>query len=224
MVCSTIFAAEADFTDTYEIDMVYVKGGTFTMGCTSNQGTSGTPSYWRGDSLPVERVKVSDAQEFITRLNERTGKNYRLPTEAEWEYAARGGSKSRGYKYSGSDIISEVAWYTGNGGGATHPVGTRKANELGIYDMSGNVSEWVNDLYGDYSGVSQTNPKGSEFGIAHGVKPTKPPTHFFIFWSRLNRGGGWNAPARGVRVSNRFNFGTDDARNNIGFRLALDSK
>jgi len=140
-------------------------------------------------------------------MNERTGKNYRLPTEAEWEYAARGGNQSRGYRYSGSDIIGEVAWHTGNSGSATHPVGTRKANELGIYDMSGNVAEWVNDLYGDYEGVSQNNPKGSFAGP-----------------SRVYRGGSWNHAARSARVSYRFNFSPGDSRSSIGFRLALDSK
>ena len=122
------------------------------------------PSNFKGDNLPVEQISWNDCQEFLSKLNNITGKTFRLPTEAEWEYAARGGNKSRGYQYSGSNNLSDVAWYRDNSGSKIHPVGSKQANELGIYDMSGNVSEWCQDRYGDYSKSSQTNPKGSTSG------------------------------------------------------------
>jgi len=112
----------------------------------------------------VEYVSWNDCQEFIGKLNARTGMRFRLPTEAEWEYAARGGSRSKGYKYAGSDNLDEVGWYDENSGFHTHPVGEKKANELGLYDMSGNVSEWCQDWYGDYSSEAQTNPTGPQSG------------------------------------------------------------
>ena len=119
------------------------------------------PSYYSGyPQRPVEYVSLNDCQEFITKLNQLTGKNFRLPTEAEWEYAARGGNKSKGYKYSGSNTIDNVAWYTSNSGSETHDVKTKQANELGIYDMSGNVYEWCQDWYDSYSSGSQTDPTG----------------------------------------------------------------
>ena len=122
------------------------------------------PSCFKGDDLPVERVSWKDCQAFIRKLNEQTGLTFRLPTEAEWEYTARGGRLSRGYKYSGSDNIGKVAWYDGNSGYKTHPVGRKRANELGLYDMSGNVEEWCSDWYGDYSSDSQLNPTGPSSG------------------------------------------------------------
>ena len=109
------------------------------------------------------KVSWNDCQEFIKKLNALTGKNFRLPTEAEWEYAARGGKKSRGYKYSGSNNIDDVAWYPENSSG-THPVKAKQSNELGIYDMSGNVDEWCQDWYGRYSSDAQTNPTGPNSG------------------------------------------------------------
>jgi len=224
------------------IEMILVRGGTFMMGCTPEQGGecddsekpahevtlsdyyigkypvtqaqwkavmgNNNPSYFKGDDLPVEQVTWNDAQEFIKKLNQNTGKNYRLPTEAEWEYAARGGIQSRGYKYSGSDDLEDVAFYRDNSGDKTHPVGTKKANELGIYDMTGNVWEWVNDRYGGYGTGSQTNPKGTTSGS-----------------DRVFRGGGWDSyRAGGTRVSFRFFYGTSIRNNNLGFRLASSSK
>ena len=162
------------------------------------------PSYFKGDNLPVEKVSWNDCQEFISKLNSLTGRKFRLPTEAEWEYAARGGKKRRGYQYSGSSNITDVAWYDGNSGSKPHPVGTKQANELGIYDVSGNVYEWCLDWYGSYSSSSQTNPTGADSGS------------FRVF-----RGGGWGIYARGCRLSYRYIFTPDDRRSYLGLRLAL---
>lgn len=180
-------------------DMVYVEGGTFTMGATSEQGSDASPnekpihqvtlsgfyiskyevtqalwlavmgrnpSEFKGNmNCPVENVSWNDCQDFINRLNRMTGRRFRLPTEAEWEYAARGANRSRGYKYSGSDDLGSVAWYTDNSGGTTHPVGQKLPNELGLYDMSGNVREWCQDWFGSYSSDTQTNPTGPTMGF-----------------------------------------------------------
>ena len=215
-------------------EMVYVEGGTFTMGDTFGGGNSderpthsvtlspfyigkyevtqaqwksvmgNNPSNFKGDNLPVENVSWNDIQEFIRKLNAKTGKKYRLPTEAEWEYAARGGRKSQGYEYSGSNDIDAVAWYYYNSNDKTHPVGQKQPNELGIYDMTGSVWEWCADWRGSYSGWSQTNPTGPSSGS-----------------SRVLRGGCWYNYASRCRVlyragddpSNRFNY--------CGFRLVL---
>ncbi|MDR0311124.1 MAG: formylglycine-generating enzyme family protein [Acidobacteriota bacterium] len=231
-----VSAAEADFLESqYGIDMAYVRGGTFMMGCTQEQESDcydyekqarqvtvsdfyigkyevtqaqwkavmeNNPSHFKGDNLPVENISWDDAQEFIKKLNAATGMGYRLPTEAEWEYAARGGGQSRGYKYSGSDDAGEVAWYEGNSENSTHPVGTKKGNELGIHDMSGNVWEWVSDLYENHGGAQQADGEG--------------PFHVI-------RGGGWGSYARGVRVSNYYNNGAGNRYRILGFRIALNS-
>ncbi|MDD3153085.1 MAG: SUMF1/EgtB/PvdO family nonheme iron enzyme, partial [Bacteroidales bacterium] len=141
---------------------------------------------------------------FILKLNAKTGKTFRLPTEAEWEYAARGGNKSNGYKYSGGNILVHVAWCNDNSNSKAHTVGTRRANELGIYDMSGNVLEWCSDWYGSYSSGSQTNPTGPSSGSI-----------------RVLRGGSWSSSARYCRVSNRYCDGPDSRNSNYGFRLIL---
>lgn len=122
------------------------------------------PSHFKNDNLPVENVSWNDCQEFLSKLNSITGKTFSLPTEAEWEYAARGGKKGRGYQYSGSNKLSDVAWYYKNSKKKTHPVGLKQANELGIYDMSGNVWEWCQDWYDKYSSSSQINPIGTTSG------------------------------------------------------------
>ena len=122
------------------------------------------PSYFKGDNLPVAKVSWDDCQKFISKLNSLTGQNFRLPTEAEWEFAARGGNNSNHYQYSGSNELGDVAWHDGNSGGKTHVVATKQPNELGIYDMNGNVSEWCSDWYGNYSSSSQTNPTGPNSG------------------------------------------------------------
>ena len=162
------------------------------------------PSYFKGARRPVEQVSWEDCQDFIRRLNSLTGRNFRLPTEAEWEYAARGGNRSNGYKYAGGSSIGDVAWYTDNSSSTTHDVGTKRANELGLYDMSGNVWEWCQDWYGSYSSGSQTNPRGASSGSY-----------------RVNRGGCWATIARGCRVSNRCNDTLTSRNGSLGMRLAL---
>jgi len=122
------------------------------------------PSTTKGDDLPVHNISWLNAQEYITKLNAITGKNYRLPTEAEWEYAARGGNQSNGYKYSGGDDADLVAWHAGNSNNTIHPVGDKKSNELGIHDMSGNVWEFCSDYYSFYTDLPLDNPTGPTNG------------------------------------------------------------
>ena len=175
------------------------------------------PSKFKGDNLPVEQVSWNDCQKFINKLNSITGKTFRLPTEAEWEYAARGGNKSRGYQYSGSNDILDVAWFTDrsndlldvfwsshNIGDVTHAVGTKLPNELGIYDMSGNVWEWCQDLYGKYNSSSQVNPTGANSG-----------SH------RVLRGGGCRSGAWICRSSCRDGYEPDVRLSDLGLRLVL---
>ena len=167
------------------------------------------PSWFKGNNRrPVENVSWDDCQKFIKELNRLTGKKFRLPTEAEWEYAARGGkySKDYVYKYSGSNNADEVAWYGSNSGSKTHPVKTKKANELGLYDMSGNVYEWCNDWYNQnyYRNSPQTNPTGPSEG-----------------GSRVLRGGRGDCGDRDVRVSNRGRFTPVNRGRYVGLRLAL---
>ena len=162
------------------------------------------PSNFKGDDLPVEQVSWDDCQTFISKLNALTGKRFRLPTEAEWEFAARGGNKSCGYQYSGGDELSEVAWFVGNSGERTHAVGTKIANELSIYDMSGNVCEWCSDNYVAYSSDSQVNPSSSGSGA-----------------NRSFRGGSWINRNRKCRVSNRFSVDFNNRYDGLGLRLAL---
>ena len=163
------------------------------------------PSEFKGDlRRPVEQVSWRDCQEFISKLNELTGKRFRLPTEAEWEYAARGGNQSRGYKYSGSKDPGSVAWYSDNSGRTTHPVGQKSPNALGLYDMSGNVFEWCQDCHRWYSKDPQTNPTGPESGS-----------------DRVLRGGGWKLYAEWCRVSCRSLGSPMDRSDDLGLRLAL---
>ena len=160
--------------------------------------------YGEGDSYPMYYVSWDDVQKFISRLNKATGKRYRLPTEAEWEYAARGGAHSKDYKYSGSNKLDKVAWFEDNSDEQTHPVGTKKANELGIHDMSGNVFEWCQDRHGRYSGSFQRNPKGANTGH-----------------DRVNRGGSCYARAYHCRVAYRFCSSPDFRAVTLGFRVVL---
>ena len=162
------------------------------------------PSYFTGNTQrPVEQVSWDDCQTFISKLNALTGENFRLPTEAQWEFAARGGYKSRGYLYSGGNSLGEVAWYGENSGNKTHAVKTKSPNELGLYDMSGNVYEWCQDWYRNYSSAPVTNPTGPASGDY-----------------RVYRGGGWVNIAMGCRAARR-NYVTPSYRNyHLGVRLA----
>ena len=236
--------AQDDYTvNGVTFKMVYVEGGTFTMGCTSEQDgdcdsdetpvhsvtlsdyyigeTEVTQELWKavmetnpssftGDSLPVETVSWDDCQQFIQKLNAQVegqlpaGFHFALPTEAQWEYAARGGRNSKSYKYSGSNTIGNVSWNFYSIDFATHPVKTKVANELGVYDMSGNVWEWCTDWYDSYSSSPQTNPAGPNSGSY-----------------RVRRGGSWDINARHCRVAERGNSTPDSRIINVGFRLSL---
>ena len=216
-----------------EFAMIAVEGGTFQMG--SNSGESyekpvhqvtlnsfsigqtevtqelweavmgSNPSYFKGPKLPVESVSWNACQTFITKLNQLTGQQFRLPTEAEWEYAARGGNQSKGYTYSGSNNIDEVAWSYENSSRKTHDVATKAPNELGLYDMSGNVWEWCQDWYGSdyYSSSPINNPIGPSSGSY-----------------RVRRGGSWGNFATFCRVAYRGHNDPTDADIFYGFRLA----
>ncbi len=241
-----------DFTETafgINMRMVYVEGGTFTMGCTGEQGSDceddespnrqttvssyyigmlevtqsqwekvmgtsiyqqqskadASKTYGTGADYPMYYVSWEEAKEFCTRLSRQTGRNYTLPTEAEWEYAARGGKKNEGTKYSGGWSVGDVAWYDGNSGSSTHPCGTKRPNALGIYDMSGNVWEWCEDWYGSkYLQYDNNNPKGASSGSC-----------------RVLRGGSWSYGARNCRVSDRINSAPGNRNDDDGFRVVL---
>ena len=169
------------------------------------------PSYSKRDNLPVEQVSWHDCQTFIEKLNsllsnELGGKHFALPTEAQWEFAARGGNQSQGYKYAGNNEIDDVAWYSDNSGFRSHPVAKKQPNELGLYDMSGNVWEWCQDWYGNYSSDAQTNPNGPADGE-----------------SRVKRGGGWGDCHFYCRVASRDYNEPDYSNNDLGLRLCLIS-
>lgn len=213
-------------------NMVFVEGGTFTMGDNWEEADDderpvhnvtlssfsigkyevtqeeweavmgSNPSGYKGAKRPVETVTWTDCQKFIKKLNSKTGKNFRLPTEAEWEFAAKGGNKSRGFMYAGYIGIDQVAWYEGNSDNQSHVVGTKSPNELGIYDMTGNVWEWCQDWYGEYSNESQTNPTGPASGEY-----------------RVGRGGSLVSPAPNCRVTYRAIFSPDSCGNLLGLRL-----
>ncbi len=217
------------------IEMVYVPGGKFKMGCNIG-GSDESPvhevvlddfyigkyevtqhqwrmimdqdtnkCYFEGcDSCPVERVSWYNVMEFIEKLNEKTQMNYRLPTEGEWEYAARGGPISKGYKYSGSNNDVSVAWKVGISSAKTHPIGRKKPNELGIYDMSGNVFEWCADWYS--STWYQVSPDSNPGGPAEGTY-------------RVIRGGSWFYDYAGLRVADRESANPTYRYGYVGFRL-----
>ncbi|MDD6783787.1 MAG: bifunctional serine/threonine-protein kinase/formylglycine-generating enzyme family protein [Prevotellaceae bacterium] len=179
---------------------------TAVMGNTVEQiaEANGRETWGVGKDYPTYDISWNDCQEFISKLNSLTGQKFRLPTEAEWEYAARGGNKSKGYQYSGSNNFDDVAWYGYNSVDKTHPVKTKQPNELGIYDMSGNVSEWCQDRYGSYSSGSQTNPKGPSTGS-----------------DRVIRGGSLGSFARDCRSAYRYNCTPGDRYPDLGLRLVL---
>ncbi len=239
--------------DPFYGEMILVKGGTFQMGSNKSRDEQpihsvtlnsfyigkhpvtqkqwkaimgDNPSAFKGDDLPVERVSWNDIQEFLKKLNAKyPGKNYRLPTEAEWEYAARGGNLSKGYEYSGSDTIDEVAWYWENSGDKrlsgewdynklmanrcqTHPVGQKKPNELGIYDMSGNVFEWCEDTWHDnYNGA----PKDGSAWVDNKSS------------LRVHRGGSWSGGERFCRIAHRLTYSPGTGGISLGFRLIASS-
>ena len=227
-------------------NMVFVKGGTFLMGATSNMGADaediekpshqvqlsafyiskyevtqeeweavmGTnPSEQKGGHLPVVKVSWDDCQTFINKLNTLTGKHYRLPTEAEWEYAARDGELQSGYKYAGNNGIENVAWYGDNSDDELHDVGTSHANTLGLYDMSGNVYEWCNDVPRWYGDKKEVNPQG---GSKDDPKIGK---------YRVVRGGSFVTDAKKCRVSYRlFVTSTNTSYIDVGLRLACDTE
>ena len=161
------------------------------------------PSKFKGDNRPVEMINWDDCQKFISKLSYMTGRNFRLPTEAEWEFAARGGNKSRGYQYSGSDNLEEVAWFGKNSRKKTHPVGTKQANELGIYDMAGNVWELCQDWNGKYPSTPLVDPTGPNSGSY-----------------RVCRGGSWYHSYRHCHSSFRINSGSEKSEK-CGLRIVL---
>ena len=163
------------------------------------------PSNFKGETLPVNCVSWLDCKKFIEKLNLLVGKNFRLPTEAEWEYAARGGKYSQGYRYSGSDILTEVAWCKENSNSTTHPVGTKKANEINLYNMSGNVIEWCQDDQRTYQNMLETNPCG-------------PLDNTF---SHSARGGSWYYAERYCRLSCRYKIISGRVSSSMGLRLVL---
>ena len=233
-----------ELTDSISIEMVFVRGGTFTMGSNSARGLKvnyeasqpehqvsvadyfigryevtqaqwdivmdGRPSHFAGDSLPVEQVSWDDAQQFCAMLSQITGRRFRLPTEAEWEYAARGGDRSQGYTFAGSNDREDVAWYCVNSGGCTHRVGQRQPNELGLYDMSGNVAEWCIDWMSPYAdmigdGGTLANPRGPAGGD-----------------SRVLRGGHYNSTSPCCTVYDRGWYLPSGRYEFYGLRLVMD--
>ncbi len=217
-----------------QIEMVWVEGGTFQMGRNSSsddeqpvhsvtldgyyigkyevtqalwQAVMGSnPSKFKGNNNPVEQVTWGDCQLFVSMLNQLTGRHFALPTEAQWEYAARGGNKSNGYRYSGGNKVDDVAWYNGNSKYSTYPVGQKAPNELGIYDMSGNVWEWCEDWYAEdfYSKSSSHNPVNSRNASY-----------------RVLRGGSWNYNAEDCRVAIRGDYTPPYRGDRLGLRLVL---
>lgn len=234
----TEYGYERDFKTLF-CEMISVKGGSFQMGSDAeekqkpehtvklsdfeigrNEVTQGqwenvmgsNPSRFQGYNLPVEKVSWEDIERFLIKLNADTGENFRLPTEAEWEYAARGGEAQRSYSYSGSNAISDVAWYSNNSSSTTHRVRYKRANNIPqaadaekkyTYDMSGNVSEWCSDWYAPYDISKTDNPVGPASGIV-----------------RVVRGGSWDDYPNPCKVKSREFFAPNTRSDKIGFRLA----
>ena len=228
---------DVDAAEEIIASMVFVEGGTFQMGATSEQASEAdgdekpvhsvtvsdfymgktevtqrqwkaimgsNPSGFEGDDLPVENVSWNDCQEFVQKLNQLTGKTFRLPTEAEWEYAARGGKYHSGYKYAGSNDINYVAWCFSNSGSKTHAVATKQPNALGLYDMSGNVWEWCSDYYGGYTSGNSDNPTGPATGT-----------------KRVVRGGSFSYESDFCRCKARNSLPEKNQSVSVGLRLAV---
>lgn len=226
-----------ELSDKISIDLIYVEGGSFLMGDDSSKYDNEKPAHkvvlnslyvgkyqvtqnlWKaimgqnpsalkGERRPVESISWNDTKRFIRKLNSITGRVFRLPTEAEWEYAARGGIYSQGYSYAGSDKLEQVGWYAKNSNDELHEVGLKLRNELGIYDLSGNLWEWCeDDYYHNYNGIPED---GSAF---MGSRDRG--------WYRIIRGGSYlNAPAY-CRPSTRSKSTPENRSRDIGFRLAL---
>ena len=191
-------AHEVTLTDSYYMCQTEVSQALWQAVMGSN------PSHFKGDSKPVEQVSWDDCQEFLRRLNAATGKTFRLPTEAEWEFAARGGNRSRQYQFSGSDAWDAVVWCIPNSSKTTHDVRSKQTNELGLYNMSGNVSEWCSDWYGDYGNAAQTNPTGAATGTA-----------------RVYRGGSWETFDAAGRVTFRQSQKPEWGFWSLGLRLVI---
>jgi formylglycine-generating enzyme required for sulfatase activity len=232
--CPQVFGKGSNGCEISEPEMVFVEGGTFAMGSefgdpdeipvhtvtltSFNIGKfeltqaqwkavmGSNPSYFSGcDNCPVENVSWNDVQQYISILNSQTGKGYRLPTEAEWEYAAKGGLASKSYTFSGSNNLGSVAWYSDNSSSKTHPAGGKQANELGIYDMNGNADEWCQDWYGRYDSISRwLNPTGVSSGAY-----------------RVCRGNSWAGGAMASSTSHRAGDYQDGRKKDLGFRLVL---
>ena len=199
------FSADSDESPMHEVvlDSFFLGETEVTKAIFDVVMGNGNDNTERPDN-PQSSVSWYDCHEMIWKLNLLTGRNFRLPTEAEWEFAARGGIKGKGYRYAGSDNVDDVAWHEGNSENMSHPVGQKQPNELGLYDMSGNLAEWCEDIYGDYDETSQTNPKGASTGAY-----------------RVMRGGSWGFTAQRCRVTKR-ECANPDARNSCyGLRLAL---
>ena len=189
----------------FSIGKFEVTVGQYKAFCTATgRPLPETPSWGWNDKHPMAMVNYNDCVAYCNWLGEEYGGNWRLPTEAEWEYAARGGNKSKGYLYSGSNDPDMAGWYADNSAGQTNSVGRKSSNELGIYDMSGNVWEWCKDWYGPYTTEAQTNPRGSTTGS-----------------NRMLRGGGWNGDASRMRVTDRGTYEPTLRMNNSGFRVVL---
>lgn len=208
---SFLMGATPEQIDSYDVEKPVhrVSLSTFYIGETLvtqalwKEGMGDNPSNCKGDTLPVDTVSWEDCQEFLKQINSKTRKNFRLPTEAEWEFAARGGRNSQGYRYAGSNNLGDVAWFAENSGGKTHSVKGKQPNELGLYDMMGNVWEWCHDWEAGYDNSPQTNPKGPSSGS-----------------NRVLRGYSWmNEGIRGLSV--RHSWSPDHRSKYYGFRLAL---
>ena len=214
-----------------EYNLLYVQGGVYDMGNTEidkkrvtvkgfymgetevtqalwKEVMGSNPSHFKGDNLPVESVSWNDCQEFIQKLNAKTGKKFRLPTEAEWEFAARGGLKTKGYEYAGSNTLDDVAWYYNNCGSLTqsretrtHSVKSKHANELGLYDMTGNVWEWCSDSF-QYKEKTANIDAGNT--------------------SKVVKGGSWFNTEQSCKVSFHYNYDPNSHNNTLGIRLVMD--